>query len=343
MKVSFRERDPIRIGIASLAVLSLLFGLAFSINLVPLFAGKFELKAEFADAAGLAPGNEVRIAGLKVGSVKDVRLAGDRVIVTMKIEDEIRVPGDATAEILLSTILGTKFVGLDATGRGPQIADGATIPLARTKVPFEIYQTANRTVDLLTDIDGKKLNDGFRALADIAYDPDRNLARTLEGASELSGAVASQSEALDSLLSKGSELLATLDASSPEITQIIDDSDKLLEVVARRRGTVKSLLRNTELLAGSLGGLLKDDRKQIDSILRDLHAALIVVDRNLVEVEKALRLLGPSTESLSRIVWTGPWANICVVSIDWVNGERQGIGIGDPSGPNGPQGCDQTP
>lgn len=343
MRISFRERDPVKIGIVSMVAIGALLAVSFSLNRLPFIAGDYQLRAEFTDAAGLAAGNEVRVAGLKVGTVREVELRPDRVLVTMRIDDEVSVPHDATAEISLSTILGTKFVGLDVRSDAEPLPEGATILLEQTKVPFEIYQLTNRTVDLLEKVDSAKLDAGLRALGEIADDPERNIANALEGASDVSAAIASQSEALGSLIDRSGDLLETLDSSSADIQRIIDNSAVILDVISKRRGVVKALLRNTDLLASSLGGLLRDDRRQIDSILKDLHSTLVIVDRNLAEVEQAIKLLGPSSESLARILWTGPWANICVFSIDWINGERQGIGTGDPAGPNGPVECDPSP
>lgn len=331
--ISFRERDPVRVGIASLAGLAALMAFTFFWNQIPFIARNFELVAEFADAAGISPGNEIRIAGIKVGKVTKVALSEDRVLVTMRIDDETQIPRTAIAEINLNTILGTKYISVDATDPGPFFLDGERIPMSQTKVPFEIYQASNATVDLLQQIDVKQLNDGLRALADIADDPQRNVARTLEASGAATQAIASQSEALVSLIVKGDQLVTALDESSPDIQAVIGNSQRLLSVIAKRRATIKSLLVNTETFTRSLGGLLKDRRTDIDRILRDLHLTLTIVDRNLVEVEEALRLLGPSSESFARIAWTGPWANICVAAL--ATSDEGGPGTGD----DGPVSC----
>lgn len=335
--ISFRERDPLRVGIASLVALTAIFAFTFSWNRLPFIAKNFELVAEFADAAGLSPDNEIRIAGIKVGKVAEVSISKDRVLVTMRIDDETQIPRTAIAEINLNTILGTKFISIDATDPGPFLSDGDRIPMSQTKIPFEIYQASNATVDLLQDIDAKKLNEGFRALADIADDPQRNIARTLEAGGAATQAIASQSEALASMIVKGDQLVTTLDESSPDLQAVIGNSQRLFSVIAKRRATIKSLLINTETFTQSLGGLLKDRRTDIDRILRDLHLTLVIVDRNLAEIEEALRLLGPSSESFARITWTGPWANICVAAL--ATSDAGGPGTGS----SGPVSCRTTP
>lgn len=345
--ISFRERNPIRIGIASIAILAAMLGVVFYLKDLPFVANEYRLVAEFADAAGLGPENEVRVAGIKVGKVTGVELERDRVIVEMDIKDGVEIPADSTAEISLKTILGTKFVVINARGSGKLLKDGDRIPLAQTTIPFEIYQIANTAVDLLTDVDGKLLNDSFDALADITADPNRNLARTVEGAADVLDSFAGKGASVDALIQKGEQILDTLDRSAPEIQAILRNTNTVLKVLAERRTTVQQLLRNTELLARQLASLLKEKRPQLDAILDDLHATLKIVDASLAEVEEAIRLLGPSSEAFARIAWNGRWASICTMALGAsllpppLPTDVE-LGQGPANSPTGPVDCDLT-
>jgi phospholipid/cholesterol/gamma-HCH transport system substrate-binding protein len=339
---SFRERNQVVVGIVSIVVLGLIFLVAFDLKSLPFVSKGYTLTAEFADAAGLAGGDDVRIAGLKVGTVKRVQLGKDRVLVTLQIQHGVQIPRDATMKISLKTILGTKSVVIDARGKGPYLAAGDKVPLARTEIPFEIYQAANGAVDLLTAVNGKQLNEALKALAEVTADPNRNVAGTLDGAAKVVGTLGSRTDALDAILSKGDQVLASLDASSPDIQMILRQSNVVLEVLAKRRNVVKSLLRNTDTLAGELGGLLKDRRPDLDTILNDLHSTLAVVDANLAQLEEALKLIGPSSEAFARIVYRGRWAGICIDAIEATGlppplPVTLNIGTGGPAGP--PQDC----
>lgn len=341
---SFRERDPLRIGIGSIAVLAGLLAVAFYLKELPFVSNNYALTAEFADAAGLGPDNEVRVAGIKVGRVTGVDLGADRVIVHMDINSGVDIPRDATAEISLKTILGTKFVTIDARGTGEPLREGGRIPLENTTIPFEIYQIANSAVDLLTDVDGKQLNDAFDALADLTVDPKRSLAGTVEGAADVLDTLADKRDAIDAVIQKGEEVLDSLDRSAPEIQAALSNTNTVLGVLAKRRTTVQKLLVNTELLARQLGTLLKEKRPELDSILNDLHATLKLVDASLAQVEEAVRVLGPSTEAFARIAWNGPWASICTMALGASPLPPPlpltiELGTGEPGSPTGPVDC----
>ena len=338
---SFRERNQVLVGIASIAILALIFLLAFDFKKLPFIAHNYTVTAEFADAAGLAPGSDVRIAGLKVGTVSKVKLDGDRVLVTLSIAGDTTIPRDATAAISLKTILGTKSVSIAAQGPGPYMKNGDRIPIDRTEIPFEIYQTANATVDLLTNVNGKELNDALKALAGITADPNRNVAGTLKGAANVLGTLGAHSQSLDTILSKGNEILTSLDASAPNIQTIVSHLNTAMGVLAQRRTVVQSLLRNTDELASQLGGILRNKRPDLDTVLNDLHSTLALVDANLGQVEEALKLIGPSSEAFARIVYRGRWAGICIMAIEAeAIPPLPTINIGTGGAAGAPQDCD---
>jgi phospholipid/cholesterol/gamma-HCH transport system substrate-binding protein len=171
-------------------------------------------------------------------------------------------------------------------------------------------------VDLLTNVNGKQLNEAFKALAAITADPNRNVAGTLKGAAKVLGTLGSHSQSLDTVLSKGDEILTSLDASAPNLQTIISHLNTVMTVLAQRRAVVQSLLRNTDVLASQLGGILRNKRPDLDTVLNDLHSTLALVDANLGQVEEALKLIGPSTEAFARITYRGRWAGICIMAIE---------------------------
>ena len=81
------ERNPVAVGLAGLAVMGLIALAVFFNSDLPLIGGGTTYSAYFTEAAGLQPGNPVRIAGVTVGRVTGVSLAGDRVLVSFKVKN----------------------------------------------------------------------------------------------------------------------------------------------------------------------------------------------------------------------------------------------------------------
>jgi phospholipid/cholesterol/gamma-HCH transport system substrate-binding protein len=115
----FRERNPFVVGAVGLAVLGVLVYGAFNASDLPLIGGGTTYAAQFSEAGGLRPSDEVRVAGVRVGAVEDVELDGDHVRVAFKVEDDdVRLGKETGASI---RIRPPAPAGSTRTSRSPGI------------------------------------------------------------------------------------------------------------------------------------------------------------------------------------------------------------------------------
>jgi phospholipid/cholesterol/gamma-HCH transport system substrate-binding protein len=318
----FRERNPILVGVISVGVLTVLMAFAFSLNRFTFFRGVYEVSADFEDAAGLTPENEVRVAGLKVGKVKSIELAVpdqrdvvDRVRIVMEIGSDIELGDASEAEIKLKTILGQKFVDIAPKGGAPFVRDDQIIPIERTRIPFELYEVTNRSVSSLGEIDAVALNDALRQLGTLFEDPDGNLGRALDGLSKATVGLKDKEKELEDLIVAGGEILEVLGSRSEALGRIFDSGSDLLRALSERGDSLRSFVRGTDKLARELGGLLKATRADLDPALEDLHEVLLVVKKDIGPLEKAVEALGPSAKSFGRAFLQGHWGDIWLQSV----------------------------
>ena len=100
-----------------------------------------QITAYFAESIGVYPGSTVRVLGVPVGTVSSVQPDGTRVKVTMTLNDGVAFPARAEAVVIAPSVVSDRYIQLTpAYTHGPQLADGAVIPLARTAVPVEVDQ-----------------------------------------------------------------------------------------------------------------------------------------------------------------------------------------------------------
>ena len=307
---NFRERSPVLIGIISILALAAGTTFAFSIDKLPALKKAYEITAEFRDAAGLSAENQVRVAGIKVGTVSEIELDGDQVVVTMEIDNGIQIPDDAFAEIKLATILGTKFVDIEAKGGGPFLESGDNIDIANTAIPYEIYQASNQGTNVLEDLDGQAVNDMLAELAKLVRVSKDELGEALAGLNELGSGLNEKEEDIKSLLANSNDLTRLLADEGDEINQLIASSDAVLGSLAAKREEVQSLLETTRLMSGQLTSILRNNRQNVDEILDNLHRALVVLERNVEHLDIALEYAGPSSRYFGSIVQQGRWADI---------------------------------
>lgn len=314
---TFRERSPVVIGIVSILGITAGTVLSFSLDKIPFVKQSYELTAEFADAAGLNAENQVRVAGIKVGTVEAVELDGAKVVVTMEIDNGTEIPEDATAEIKLATLLGTKFVEIDGVGNDPFLADGDVIPLERTEVPYEIYQASNQGTNVLEDLNGPQLNKMLVQLTRLTAAAEDEVGEALEGLNELGSGVNARQDDLRELLAGADDLTALLADEGDEVVRLIDASNDVLGSLASKREEIQSLLEVTKQMAGEVTSLVRDNRTKLDSIVRKLDRALGVLERNVEHIDMALEYAGPSSRYFGNITRQGRWADIfsCVLVV----------------------------
>jgi phospholipid/cholesterol/gamma-HCH transport system substrate-binding protein len=307
---NFRERSPVLIGILSIIAITIGMVFAFSIDRLPFIKQAYNVEAEFANAAGLVSENQVRIAGIKVGTVSDIELLKDRVLVTMEIENGTEIPQDAFAEIKLATILGTKFIDIEGNGGGPLLENGDRIPLERTAVPYEIYQASNEGTGVLQGLDGPALNDMLRELARVVEVTQEELGSALEGLNELGESLNSKRDELRSMLSEADDLTKLLSDEGDQIVRLVDASNVVLESLTNQREEIQSLLESTQFTADQLTTLVHNNQGNIDNVLDRLDRALNVLARNVKDLDVAFEYAGASSRYFAKVFTQGRWGDI---------------------------------
>ena len=311
--IPFRERNPIPIAIGGITSIALLLLVTFNLNKlpIPLFGAKTTYRAAFAQAAGIEKQNEVRVAGVRVGSVTGVRLDVEhkQVVVTFQIDRGVDLGNETRAAIKLKTLLGTKYLELTSGGSGKLDSD-ALIPVDRTSVPFQIYDAFNQFSDTLDQIDTKQLAKSLDVLADTFRDSKGNARSALTGLSALSRTIASRDAELHELLAGTRKVTAALAARDGELTKLIADADLVSKVILERRQIITALLDDTAKLSAQLTSLVRDNRAQLDPLLDNLHSVVNVLKANLGSLDQAVAALGPFARYATNATGNGTWLDV---------------------------------
>ncbi|MGH3564416.1 MAG: MCE family protein, partial [Mycobacterium sp.] len=113
------------------------------------------ITAYFTTATATYPGDDVRVAGVRVGSIAAIQPEGTRVKMTLHVERSVPVPADAKAVIVAQNLVAARYVQLTPAYRGsggPTMRDGAVIPLEHTAVPVEWDEVKTQLMRLATDL-----------------------------------------------------------------------------------------------------------------------------------------------------------------------------------------------
>ncbi len=306
MRVPFRERNPVPIGLAGLATIAIALIVVLNISSIPFIGGGTTYTAAFAEAAGLRKNEEVRIAGVKVGKVTALDLEGDHVKVTFRVNDGVRV-GDLTrAEIKIKTVLGSHYLSLDPRGPGRQDPH-RQIPVSRTATPFEIVPAVSQLSQRVEAIDVKQLAKSFDTLSATFKDSPEEVRASLRGLRRLSATIASRDDQLHQLVGRAKNVTQVLADRNEQITKLIDDADKILRAVQARRAAIHQLLINTVALTQQLNGLIADNEAQLGPALANLQRINRILLKNQDNLDRILRLWAPFASQFTDAAGTGRW------------------------------------
>jgi phospholipid/cholesterol/gamma-HCH transport system substrate-binding protein len=318
---SFRDRNPILIGLGSIAIIAVLVNMAFAVGLLHVLERAYTVRAEFADASGIRGGDDVRVAGVKAGRVVKVKPEREKglVIIEFKVNDDVDLGRNTTAEVALGTLLGTKFLRLSGPVTKPYLKDMASderlIPIERTKTPFDVFELTTIGTRSVQATDTEKLNRLIQQLAAISENKQDSIRELLEGISRFSTALSSRDAELRSLLDRADQLSALLAEKDETLTGLIDESQGVLALVKARRSDIVRGLRSANSAIGQVAGLLAAHENQLDFVLDTLHPTIDIIDRRQGDIDRALSWLGLGALGLSRATTHGPWADIYVRDI----------------------------
>lgn len=257
------------------------------------------LTAHFSRAVAIYKGSEVRLMGVRIGTVDAVVPEGDSVRVAMTYDARYKLPADAKAVIVTPTLVADRFVQITpAYTKGAVMADGADIPLDRTGSPVEIDRIYRSLADLSTALGPQGANKngalsdlvaaGAKALGgqgELANQTINNMA----GAADVFG---NNSGALFSSVRQLAELTQVLAANDRFVNQFMGDLAGVSSQLAGERGNLQAALAALARAVGTVRSFVHDNKGLVTSDISDLTEILGALAKEKDALATAVQL-GP--------------------------------------------------
>jgi phospholipid/cholesterol/gamma-HCH transport system substrate-binding protein len=306
MSTPFRERNPVIVGAVSLAVIVVMILAAFRAEDLPLIGGGDTYYAAFSEAGGLKANDEVRVAGVRVGKVQEVGLAGDHVRVEFTVEDGVDFGRDTSAAIKVKTLLGAMYLALVPNGTG-QLPEEAEIPVSRTTSPYDVVEAFSGLASTSERIDSDQLAHALDTMGALMRNTPEEFQSALRGMSALSENIAARDEQLQELLGNMRKVSTVLGDRNQDLVTLMRDGDKLTRALVARRQSVHRLLVSTSELSRQLTGLVRDTRADLKPALDHLDSVVDMLRKNQENLDDSLRLMAPFYRLFANTLGTGPW------------------------------------
>jgi len=201
------------------------------------------ITAYFSSASGLYPGDQVRIAGVRVGTIRSITPQPDRAAVTLEVDHGIRVPADAKAVVVAQNLVAARYVQLAPLYQSgtPRMVSGSSIPLERTAVPIEWDEVKTQLSRLATELGP----DSTLSSSSVGRFIE-STANAMDGNGEKLRQTFSQLSQLARILADGSpDVVATISNLQAFVTALRDSSDQLV-VFQDRLATFSTVLDDSK-------------------------------------------------------------------------------------------------
>ena len=258
-------------GITRMLVIAVLGALVIAGGTVLLTGGgEKQVTALFPRTVSVYEGSDVRVLGVKMGTVDTVEPAGTSVKVTMTYDEKVKVPADVKAAIIAPSVVGDRYVQLTPAYQGGELLeDNASLGLDRTAVPLELDQIYQNLSDIAVALgpDGANRNGSLTRLLN-------STARNFGG----------QGEQFNETIRNLSQFTSTLDNNKEELFGTAREIEVFVNALEENDQTVRDF--NDSFRAAA--GLLEEERDDLAAAMRHLGTAMTAVRGFVQENEDAL-------------------------------------------------------
>ncbi|MBL1073195.1 MCE family protein [Nocardia sp. 2] len=272
--------------------------------------GERTIKAEFAQTAGLKVGDKVDVSGVPVGTVSDMELEGDHVLISMSVKDDVKLGPDARAAIKMATLLGARFLDLDP-GDGSGLP-GNRIPRSNTAVPYNLADVVQEGTPKFEELDTAKLAESLNVINQQLGDTPELTVQALDSMGALAKTISDRQDAVDQLLKDLDTVTRILGDNRNSVLLVITQGEAIASRVMERQTLLKSLLDNISTLSRQLETIGAENNGQFGPTLQQLNTMAEGLQKNKDNLDRLLSIMPPSVRQFNNAFGNGNYGEVAL-------------------------------
>ncbi|MCQ4121255.1 MCE family protein [Rhodococcus tibetensis] len=297
--------------------------------------GGTKFNAIFSDVTSLNEGDEVRIAGVRVGQVEKIAIVDDREAeVQFTVADRDWLPASTTATIRFRNLVGQRYISLQQ-GEGQQgmkITAGDTIPLERTKPAVNLTTLFNGFRPLFQTLSAEDVNKLSYQIIQVFQGESGTITELVRNTASLTNTVADKDRVIGAVINNLNDVLATVNQRDDQLDALIVNTQQLVTGLSEERGTVGSAVTSLAGLTDATADLLEPTRPSIQESITSLNTVATTLNRNSDTINGVLETLPVKLEKLGRAASYGSWFQFYLCGIDIVAGPGTAPQLNLPTG-----------
>jgi phospholipid/cholesterol/gamma-HCH transport system substrate-binding protein len=273
------------------------------------FGDTYEIEAEFADVSGLSDGDDVKIAGVKVGQVAGIDTTDDGTArVTLSLDEGVTVPRDSEAAVRWRNLLGQRVVYLYPGTDAEPMGDGDEVEHTRSVV--DIGALVDELGGVVGAVDPDQFNQLITAVAGAVDGNEARVGELLDGAGSLLAVLADRDQAIGGLLEDFDTVSAALASRDRQVRTMVENLTLLTQAFAENEDLVDSTLTELGGYSSSLRTVLTDNEDELLRIVSSLGQVTDLASDRIDSVESALANLPEALDALFQVTNRGEFITI---------------------------------
>ncbi|MQA05403.1 MAG: MCE family protein [Streptosporangiales bacterium] len=282
------------------------------------FTAAKEYSAVFSDVTGVLEGDDVRIAGVRVGEVQDVEVHDKtKAKVTFTVAEQRRLPESTQVAIRWRNLIGQRYLALsEGAGSNATLAEGGTIPISQTAPALDLDLLFNGFKPLFQALDGKQVNKLAGEIVQTLQGEAGSINSLLSHTASLTNHLADRDKLIGDLIDNLNAVLTNLHKHNNQLNGLLIQLQRFISGLSGDRNAILGSLSSINTLTAKTGGLVKDIRPSVREDVKQLGKVSKTLDANQKTLDKTLEELPIRADRLGRTGSYGSWFNFFLCDFD---------------------------
>lgn len=286
------------------------------------FGGADTYSARFTDVTSLNPGDDVRIAGVKVGEVDSVGIVDrQQALVKFSVENDVRLPASVTATIKYRNLVGQRYIALtqgtstvSQTSLDQTLPPGGTIPLSRTQPALDLTELFNGFKPLFQALSPDDVNQLSYEIIQVFQGEGGTIDSLLASTAQLTSTIADKDQVIGQVIDNLNTVLNTVNAHSAQLSSLIVTTQQLVSGLAADRQPISDAIGSLGNLANTTAGLLQQGRAPLQQDITSLGSLVQNLNDNQPTVQHFIQNLPQKLSTIIPTASYGSWFNFFLCS-----------------------------
>ncbi|KXF55791.1 hypothetical protein AXA44_36785 [Rhodococcus sp. SC4] len=273
--------------------------------------------AVFTDGSFLKANQEVRIGGVRVGTVSDIKLTdSNQVNVSFELSDAPLLPPTLEAAIRYKNLVGDRYLELlPGEGGSGQFPEGGTIPVDHTHPAVDLDVLVGGFKPLFRTLDPEQVNSLSGSIVAALQGESGAIATLMASTASLTATLADRDEVIGQVINNLRDALGVISTRDKTVSSLVDQLQGLVAALSDGRDPVSQAVLHINALTSSAAGLLEQIRPDLKESLPKLQQTSATISENTASLEGTLQQLPDTYRAISRIGVNGDFFNFYVCNV----------------------------